>query len=369
MQVWLTPAWACAHQTQAALVFSGVCLALAAVPWSEGVACRPRLRASISFCPASFARAHPCSWGPWTASSLIRMENTTKTCTTSTCACPSETALPPLQEPCCIARAHAHAARCPPRPASACPAVQHARCSGVRLLAPPGSCLRAGCACLVLRPRLCQSELPGRACPAFRPCRLLRPGGVYSFFNGLAPDNMFFHLVYGEIARRELGRWGPARIVRSAYWGRAPLSRWVEACRCLPALRSACAVWLPRPLLPRLPCRLGLETSYEPVPMDTSGAAAGRAFCLRGVERPLSICFRALHWSSQGRQHKQPAFWSQLIVSGSSRVRQIGHANGPLLFLPSLCCCSEGGVGGRGQPLLAPARLLCAHMHHDGCSK
>jgi hypothetical protein len=36
--------------------------------------------------------------------------------------------------------------------------------------------------------------------------RLLRPNGVYSFFNGLAPDNMFFHLVYGEIARLELGR-------------------------------------------------------------------------------------------------------------------------------------------------------------------
>lgn len=36
---------------------------------------------------------------------------------------------------------------------------------------------------------------------------LLRPGrGVYSFFNGLAPDNIFFHLVYGEIARMELGR-------------------------------------------------------------------------------------------------------------------------------------------------------------------
>lgn len=38
--------------------------------------------------------------------------------------------------------------------------------------------------------------------------RLLRPGGVYSFFNGLAPDNLFFHLVYGEIARRELNALG-----------------------------------------------------------------------------------------------------------------------------------------------------------------
>jgi type IV protein arginine methyltransferase len=38
--------------------------------------------------------------------------------------------------------------------------------------------------------------------------RLLRPNGVYSFFNGLAPDNLFFHLVYGEIARRELNALG-----------------------------------------------------------------------------------------------------------------------------------------------------------------
>ena len=40
--------------------------------------------------------------------------------------------------------------------------------------------------------------------------RLLRRGGVYSFFNGLAPDNMFFHLVYCEVARRQLARLGLA---------------------------------------------------------------------------------------------------------------------------------------------------------------
>lgn len=38
--------------------------------------------------------------------------------------------------------------------------------------------------------------------------QLLRPRGVYSFFNGLAPDNIFFHMVYGEIARRELNALG-----------------------------------------------------------------------------------------------------------------------------------------------------------------
>lgn len=43
----------------------------------------------------------------------------------------------------------------------------------------------------------------GRPAPC---CRLLRPGGIYSFFNGLAPDNLFFHLVYCEIAKMELKR-------------------------------------------------------------------------------------------------------------------------------------------------------------------
>lgn len=93
------------------------------------------------------------------------------------------------------------------------------------------------------------------------PRRLLRPGGVYSFFNGLAPDNMFFHLVYGEIARRELGRWvfqgrGPSKGLRHRSSRRGvqnPAGRQerrrggtrfpaaaqpldgVRACRCLPA--------------------------------------------------------------------------------------------------------------------------------------
>lgn len=38
--------------------------------------------------------------------------------------------------------------------------------------------------------------------------RLLKPNGVYSFFNGLAPDNIFFHMVSGEVARRELNELG-----------------------------------------------------------------------------------------------------------------------------------------------------------------
>ncbi len=28
--------------------------------------------------------------------------------------------------------------------------------------------------------------------------RLLKPRGVYSYFNGLASDNFFFHMVYGR---------------------------------------------------------------------------------------------------------------------------------------------------------------------------
>jgi len=28
--------------------------------------------------------------------------------------------------------------------------------------------------------------------------QLLQPGGVYSFFNGFASDNAFFHMVYGR---------------------------------------------------------------------------------------------------------------------------------------------------------------------------
>lgn len=37
---------------------------------------------------------------------------------------------------------------------------------------------------------------------------VLRPGGVYSFFNGLAPDNAFFHAVYAEIVTREMAAMG-----------------------------------------------------------------------------------------------------------------------------------------------------------------
>ena len=37
---------------------------------------------------------------------------------------------------------------------------------------------------------------------------IMNEGGVYSFFNGLSPDNIFFHLVAGEVARRELNELG-----------------------------------------------------------------------------------------------------------------------------------------------------------------
>ena len=34
--------------------------------------------------------------------------------------------------------------------------------------------------------------------------KLLKPEGIYSYFNGLAADNAFFHMVYCNIARAEL---------------------------------------------------------------------------------------------------------------------------------------------------------------------
>ena len=38
--------------------------------------------------------------------------------------------------------------------------------------------------------------------------RIVRPGGTYSYFNGLAPDNIFFHAVYCRVAALELKRLG-----------------------------------------------------------------------------------------------------------------------------------------------------------------
>lgn len=53
---------------------------------------------------------------------------------------------------------------------------------------------------------MCTGFRIGRNCREFHNAlpRLLRPGGVYSYFNGLAADNSFFHRVYCELVRREL---------------------------------------------------------------------------------------------------------------------------------------------------------------------
>jgi protein arginine N-methyltransferase 2 len=64
--------------------------------------------------------------------------------------------------------------------------------------------------------------------------RLLKPGGVYSYFNGLAADQIFYHLVSNDVARLELGALGfevsyeamPMKVddeeiwkgVKSRYW-------------------------------------------------------------------------------------------------------------------------------------------------------
>ena len=51
-------------------------------------------------------------------------------------------------------------------------------------------------------PRSFHAELP----------RLLRPGGIYSFFNGLAADNAFFHVVCCHVVQAELARCGAAFV-------------------------------------------------------------------------------------------------------------------------------------------------------------
>ncbi|KAJ0963443.1 hypothetical protein J5N97_028565 [Dioscorea zingiberensis] len=38
--------------------------------------------------------------------------------------------------------------------------------------------------------------------------KLLKPGGIYSYFNGLCGDNKFFHEVYRQLVSLELGNWG-----------------------------------------------------------------------------------------------------------------------------------------------------------------
>ena len=38
--------------------------------------------------------------------------------------------------------------------------------------------------------------------------KIMRPGGVYTYFNGLAPDNIFFHTVYCRLAQAELASLG-----------------------------------------------------------------------------------------------------------------------------------------------------------------
>ena len=44
--------------------------------------------------------------------------------------------------------------------------------------------------------------------------KLLREGGVYSYFNGMCPDNIFFHMVYNRVAEIELGPLGVQGDVR-----------------------------------------------------------------------------------------------------------------------------------------------------------
>ena len=58
--------------------------------------------------------------------------------------------------------------------------------------------------------RASSSSLPPSlsGCPQLP--QLLRPGGIYSFFNGLAPDNIFFHMVRVGGGRGRVGGGGGA---------------------------------------------------------------------------------------------------------------------------------------------------------------
>jgi protein arginine N-methyltransferase 2 len=49
---------------------------------------------------------------------------------------------------------------------------------------------------------------------------LLAPGGSYSFFNGLCPDNLFFHGVICQLVQVRRGREG--RVPSASAWGSAP---------------------------------------------------------------------------------------------------------------------------------------------------
>lgn len=56
--------------------------------------------------------------------------------------------------------------------------------------------------------------------------QLLKRGGIYSYFNGLAADNPFFHAVYCELCKREAARLGletqfislPINVADPAIW-------------------------------------------------------------------------------------------------------------------------------------------------------
>ena len=64
--------------------------------------------------------------------------------------------------------------------------------------------------------------------------KLLKKEGLYSYFNGLAADNVFFHAVYCEICKRELASLGletqfvalPVEVASAAVWERVRNKYW-----------------------------------------------------------------------------------------------------------------------------------------------
>lgn len=64
--------------------------------------------------------------------------------------------------------------------------------------------------------------------------KLLRRGGLYSYFNGLAADNPFFYMVYRDLCSLELARLGfvtqfvslPINVSDKAIWRRVGNRYW-----------------------------------------------------------------------------------------------------------------------------------------------
>ena len=102
------------------------------------------------------------------------------------------------------------------------------------------------------------------------PALLRRPHGVYSFFNGLASDNLFFHLVTSRVMQVELQRLGLATRYERVALGALEPGTWESITSYWRVPSPAAAALLPNafrappPLPPNL--RLAAHTVAPPAP-------------------------------------------------------------------------------------------------------